>query len=1291
MMRRKRLRKWLALSVLSAMLLALVPASVWAAGEIGATESTAAEQQEQKQIVYSGGTDGNLEDDGVEISKTISPTGSENIFDISLQVKTTQNISEIYDTPDAAVVIVMDISNTMNEKFPQGSSSSRYDAAISSAEDFITQFQQRSENSKAERKIGYVAFNTDAHRISEMTECRTAAQASALKKAIKERTGNIINDGGYTNSHSRFTNMEAGLKLGADMLEGVSADNKYMIFLSDGFPTTYISSGYSGYDPYCTAGEQGNDGVFYDAVTDKYCKYGTSYSNKAAAKARKTAASIKSAGIKIFAVGIDIGGQTIQKFINQTAGAGYTHSVVDRENETYELGSADSADAFRNWLRNSIGSNFYYDSNDTAGLSSAYDKIFEEIRKELEKKVTGKWVTEDPVPEYISFVSFFDNKGALSGDTLAGEWKQEAENTVGYTGSGTISWDLKKSGYTLQKENDRDIYTYTLKYRVRLVNEQDGFKEEKQYKTNGTTTLKYMITVNGQTGEDKTLQFPVPEIKGYTGELEFDKKDSVNKLPIKGAKFKLKHADDLCGAGENTTCSSQNTLIEDITAVSDSEGRVKFDAIASGHIYRIYETKAALGYTPVAAEGLEIGTVIVSYGQTKFIPKDAKEPVESFLMENTAETGGLVLEKQIETDKEQNLYAPGNQKAYDFTIKGPGRVYGEYDAVRTAKDSGEVTSEKVIFDINNEAHITLKDGEKIGISGLPATAAGETYTVTETNVADTAKLIMLTPEFKTGETDIRGSSISVQIAKDDKTQMLCINRFTKPGEAECIPELIINKKIIGEEMVTDSRENFTFTMKPLGYSLPAGGLAEETLTPETMPSLGEFTVSSSETGDNKSVKKDTYRYKQAGTYYYKITETDAGSSCSPATSGYYIRDTVESGGSEDSYNLHYSRNIYRIDALQSANGGIDNLDEVFGSGAALNTEGAEYDNDGALQFVNIFTAPRSLTVQKAVGGNAYSTDYDFEFTVYFDSIEPGTVIKARHITRNGESENLEKTTAALSEEDKESAGGKITFSLKAYEAMIFDGIPKDTGYAVTEKPAAGYSTEAVQNGQKTEIGDNGLRGRIRAYSGENVVFKNSRSEYVYTGCSLNITKKVTGLDGSDKAAELMKDYYAVVSCGSREIILKDFTWNGTCWQSRTYTDSGYVSTDYDIKEPQPPALEGYAFKETVITGGDNGAGGGTVKPGETDSVTVVNSYEEIRKEPPEQPKNPENPETPMTPEHPDDPETEQPDNPVYDSGTVKTGDESGIAGKAWIFGASVLIFAGMAASAVRRKSRKKDI
>ena len=204
-----------------------------------------------------------------------------------------------------------------------------------------------------------------------------------------------------------------------------------------------------------------------------------------------------------------------------------------------------------------------------------------------------------------------------------------------------------------------------------------------------------------------------------------------------------------------------------------------------------------------------------------------------------------------------------------------------------------------------------------------------------------------------------------------------------------------------------------------------------------------------------------------------------------------------------------------------------------------------------LQFINIFTAPRSLTVQKTVGGNAYSTDCDFEFTVYFDSIEPGRVIKGTLVKRNGETESIEKTVTAAAEGDKEKPGGSISFTLKAYEAMTFDGLPCDTKYSITEKPAAGYSTEASRNGQKTEIRDNGITGEITAGSGETVVFKNSRSEYVYTGCSLNITKKVTGIDNSDKSRELMKNYYAVVNYGDKDIILAGFKWNGSCWQSST--------------------------------------------------------------------------------------------------------------------------------------------
>lgn len=1292
MMRTKWLRNWLVFGVLFAMLTAMLPASVWAAGEADAATDTAAGQQSQKQIVQPGGSRGSLEEDGVEISKTISPTGSENVFDIDLQVKTTQDISEIYDTPDAAVVIVMDISNTMNEKFPKGSSRARYDAAIEAADDFIAQFQQRSENSRAERKIGYVAFNTDAHRISQMTECKTAAQAAALKTSIKQGTGAIINSGGYGDSHSRFTNIEAGLKMGADMLNSVSTENKYMIFLSDGFPTTYISGGYNGYDPYCNSGTPGDDGVFYDKVSGKYCSFGTSYSDKAAVRARVMAASIKAAGTGIFSIGIDIGGQTIKRYIEHE---GSNFSVVDRESGSYELGSADSADAFKNWLQNSIGSGYYYDSNNTEGLKNAYEAIFEEIRSELEKKVVGKWVTEDPVPGgtdgYAGFEGFFDRSGRLTGNTLSGRWSQGAENTAEYSNSSVISWDLKKSGYKLEKQNDKFVYTYSLKYRIRLTNEKNKFTEENPYKTNGTTTLDYVLCENGRPGDDKTLEFPVPEVKGYLGELAFDKKDSANRQDIQGTEFKLKHADDICSGSGNTTCSLADMKMQDITAVSDGNGRVKFDAIASGHIYRIYETKAAPGYTPVTAAGLEIGTVIVSYGETKFIPKDAKEPVDKFIMENTAETGSLVLEKQVETDEERGLYNPGNQKTYDFTIKGPVRAFGEYEAVRSSSDNSDGSAEKAIFDNDNTARITLRGGERIKIYNIPITAAGEVYTITETNAADTARLIMMTPEFKNGENSTLNTSANAQVEKNSETKLTCINRFTKPGEAEWIPDVIINKWVEGEEIPAGSSDSFKFTMKALGYSLPAGGFAEEALTLETMPTLGEFTVSSSEIGDNKRITKDTYKYTQAGTYYYKITETAAGKGYTPATCGYYIKDTVTTGDKEDGYNLHYSRSIYRIDALQSANSGIGNLDEVFGSGAELNTEGAEYDNDGVLRYINLFTAPRSLTVQKTVGGNAYSTDYDFEFTVYFDSFEPGTIIKGKLIKRNGEAENIEKTVTAVTESDKEKPGGSISFTLRAYEAMIFDGLPGDTKYSVTEKPAAGYSTEASCNGQKTEIRDSGVSGEIRAGSGETVVFKNSRSEYVYTGCSLNITKKVTGIDNSDKSRELMKDYCTVVNYGDKDIILSDFKWNGSCWQSSTYTVTSYVNIDYDVKEPVPPQAQGYTFKETIITGGDNGSGGGTAKSGETDSVTVINSYEEIKDTPPEDPEDPQTPDNPVSPDQPDKPGTEKPDKPVYDSKVVKTGDESGIAVKAGIFGASALLLAGAAVFTARRKPRRKDM
>ena len=248
------------------------------------------------QVDERGGT--NCSEDGaVSVSKTISGTDLENVFDITLQVQTSENLLEITEAPDIAVVIVMDISNTMNSDF---GGVTRYAAAMTSAESFLDQFTAN--NSLGISKVGYVAFNTDAHKIFGLQTCSTQAQADALKKIMRTETGKIINEDGYASSHSRFTNVEAGLAMASDMLSGSSNKNKYIIFLSDGFPTTYISSGYSGYDPYDSTGK------FYDHVLKKPCLYGTSYSDEAAIRARNKAAAIKATGTKIFSIGVDVAG-----------------------------------------------------------------------------------------------------------------------------------------------------------------------------------------------------------------------------------------------------------------------------------------------------------------------------------------------------------------------------------------------------------------------------------------------------------------------------------------------------------------------------------------------------------------------------------------------------------------------------------------------------------------------------------------------------------------------------------------------------------------------------------------------------------------------------------------------------------------------------------------------------------------------------------------------------------------------------------------------------------------------
>lgn len=557
------------------------------------------------QVKDAGGRTTSPEGD-VEISKSINGTDIENVFDITLTVRTETNVQSYLAEPDMAVVVVMDISNTMNEKYPKGSTTSRYDAAVEAAENFINQFADETDGLS---KVGFVAFNTNARKIFDLSPCGNASQASALISEMKSETYDIISNY-VTDDRTRFTNVEAGLQMGYDMLADSNNANKYIVFLSDGFPTTYYNPNnvnnssdiYYGYETYTSSGTIGEDGVFYDFVTGYYCQYGTSYSDKASIRAREAATKIKSLGAKIFSIGIDVGGQTIAGFDGRTG-----LSVIDRTSTTYEIGDASSTSAYQNWLRNSIGSGYYYDSTAKDDIKNAFTDIFTEIKNLNKESRYTIWTSTDPLPvfdegsaivEFIHFYDLDDNPAIqLDGDKNG----EGLENNARHS-NGTIFWDLKYSGYTTDQQVVGDTtttyYYYSITYRVRLYNEKESFIEAPEsYATNGEAYLEYktIVDTNGvkDTSELKVLEFEKPVVEGYYAEFAFYKKSDLGD-PLAGAVFTLTHNDELCsvchGNGEPVT------TVSTLTYTSEADGTVNFTKIPSGHIYNLEETTAPEGY-----------------------------------------------------------------------------------------------------------------------------------------------------------------------------------------------------------------------------------------------------------------------------------------------------------------------------------------------------------------------------------------------------------------------------------------------------------------------------------------------------------------------------------------------------------------------------------------------------------------------------------------------------------------------------------------------------------------------
>ena len=648
--------------------------------------------------------------DNVKVSKTIEETNIENYFDITLKVESAEKVDEIIKNQDLAIVIVMDVSNTMVEG--KVGNITRYEAAINAANSLIDDFALYSNGVDAVRQLGYVAFNTDSHNIFSLQDCKNATSANTLKNVISTETSKIVNASGYKTSHSRFTNIEAGLKRAKDMLDVSNVKNKYIILLTDGFPTTYISSGYIGYDPYMSLKTKlptsSSNGNFYNEIYKLPCKHGTDYSDRAAIKARELATTIKNSGINIFSVGtgLDVH-KTISYYMGEDAKrvnntGDQKFATVDTETTNFEIGS--TIQDYKDWLKNSIGSSFYYDANNLDELKKAYALIFDKVKELSEEKAEVTWVAEDEMGSFgsvnnIEFVGLYDDGDVLH-DSLNNKLDNQSD-TASFANN-KISWDLKNSEYTIKVVDNITYYTYEVKYRVRLENELSSFDKDGNYQTNGTTRLTYVTRVDGVISEDKYIDFPIPSVKGYLGSLEFTKKSSFDDTTLEGASFKLVH-------DENCECKSERKypIINDFTSISNSNGLVLFDNIPSGHKYKLMEVSTLDDYILSS----DVYDVVISFGKTSGGPTD-------YIFTNDIKKTSLKIKKKVNGNVVEN-------KEFEFELE----VYFK-DKLLTGEYTYKLNNgnDKTInLSVDN---IKLKNNDEIVIYDLPV---GATYKIKEIN------------------------------------------------------------------------------------------------------------------------------------------------------------------------------------------------------------------------------------------------------------------------------------------------------------------------------------------------------------------------------------------------------------------------------------------------------------------------------------------------------------------------------------------------------------------------------
>jgi len=497
----------------------------------------------------------------VDYSKIIKQTG-EDTFDITLDVKTNENVTETYVSSN--ILIVMDITGSMDTNTVPGTGGkTRWQVFKEAMDNFITSFLNENggnNNNKVAISVfcgitnvnnnGFTQANNQVHKkICGWTGDLSEALGSYNVSTSKQMRMNCFNEPAGTQSANlvyQYTNGQAAFRAAYETL---SATGQYSgDTVPDQFTSVIVVT----------------DGLFNRNYDNNNTTENSNANNNAAISESAKIKPVRGAeNTALYTLGIGTGQPAITTSGNRN---------VDR----------------------------YFAAEDNT-IGAMLGNISKEIQERLEC-----WVVTDPMSKYVKLGSVYDNANIDNDYSVADD---------------TLTWNLRDSDFT----KEGGIYHYTLKYSVTIDKDAVDMDNlwsdpdlDKYFPTNKETTLLYAFTISGENPVTYETKFLIPTVKTPRplGTFKLKKVDSENGEAISGAAFKLQKWN-----GEGYDDYPVNEEGESTALITDENGKASVGDLAWGK-YKVVETNTPDKYLEDTLRFVgDKDTFIIKYKNDNLIAK----------------------------------------------------------------------------------------------------------------------------------------------------------------------------------------------------------------------------------------------------------------------------------------------------------------------------------------------------------------------------------------------------------------------------------------------------------------------------------------------------------------------------------------------------------------------------------------------------------------------------------------------------------------------------------------------